>query len=197
MGGLNQSPHILERVACHDEKVKLGRFIPAVVTVALIFVFAIVIRAYAAQLFEVPSGSMSPTLQAGDRIVVNKIVGPIHLGDIVVFRRVAADGDHQYADLVKRVIGLPGQTISSVGDTVLINGKVIKEPWLPKLGGLCAESTFDIRAQRIPAGRYFVMGDCRGDSSDSRSWGTVPAHNIIGKVVAIIWRHDHPWMHWF
>jgi signal peptidase I len=177
--------------------VKLRRFIFAAITVALVLVFAIAIRAYAAQLFVVPSGSMSPTLQVGDRIIVSKIVGPIHLGDIVVFRRVASDDDHQYADLVKRVIGLPGQTISSAGDTVLINGKAIKQSWLPRLEGLCTDRALGIRVQRIPAGRYFVMGDCRGDSSDSRSWGTVPAGNIIGKVVAIIWRHDHPWMHWF
>ncbi len=164
---------------------------------ALTLVFAIAIRAYAAQVFVVPSGSMSPTLQAGDRILVNKIVGPIHLGDIVVFHRVAADTDHQFADLVKRVIGLPGQTISSVGDTVLINGRPIKQSWLPKLEGLCAERALDITPQRVRAGQYFVMGDCRGDSSDSRSWGTVPAGNVIGKVVVIIWRHGHPWMHWF
>ena len=51
--------------------------------------------------------------------------------------------------------------------------------------------------QVIPAGHYFMMGDCRGDSDDSRYWGTVPASNIVGKVDVIIWRHGHPWIHWF
>lgn len=171
--------------------------IPAAVAIAIALVCATAIRTYAAQAFVVPSGSMSPTLQVGDRIVVNKVVGPIHVGDIIVFRRVAADTNLEYADLVKRVVGLPGQTISSVGNTVLIDGNPMRQSWLPRLEGLCAESALDIRTQRIPAGQYFVMGDCRGDSSDSRMWGPVPKGNVVGKVVAVLWRHDHPWVHWF
>ena len=63
--------------------------------------------------------------------------------------------------------------------------------------GQCAETSEHIPPTKIAAGHYFVMGDCRGNSDDSRYWGTVPAGNIVGKVDVIIWRHGHPWIHWF
>jgi signal peptidase I len=132
------------------------------------------------QAFYVRSGSMMPTLQVGDRILVVKIGYTIHRGDIIVFRRTPADTGTTDADLVKRVVGLPGETISSRGSTVLINGRPLKEPWLPTLTGLCAESAENIPLTKIAPGQYFVMGDCRGDSADSRVWGTVPASYIVG-----------------
>ena len=155
------------------------------------------VRAYAAEAFVVPSGSMLPTLQIGDRLIVDKLSSTIHRGDIIVFRRAPGDTDTAYADLVKRVIGLPGETISSTGNTILINGKPLPEPWLPKLTGICYQAAADVPTTHIPPGQYFVMGDCRGDSSDSRAWGTVPASNIVGKVTVVVWRHNHPWLHWF
>lgn len=167
------------------------------VVIAVALVVAVMTRTYAAQTFFIPSGSMSPTLQVGDRIVVNKLRSTIHRGDIVVFRRVATDPQKQYGDLVKRVIGLPGQLISSRGETILVDGRPIAQPWLPRLTGLCSETAADIPRERIPAGHYFVMGDCRGNSYDSRAWGTVPVSHVIGKVVAIVWRNGHPWLHWF
>jgi signal peptidase I len=165
--------------------------------VAVVGILSFSIRAYAVQDYTVPSGSMFPTLQVGDRIAVNKLPSTIHRGDIVVFNRAPGDHDPQYPVLVKRVIGLPGETISSVGDTILIDGKPIAQPWLPTLASACYQASANIRPTAIPAGQYFVMGDCRGDSDDSRYWGTVPAGNIVGKVSAVIWRHNHPWMHWF
>jgi signal peptidase I len=145
---------------------------------------------------------MLPTLQIGDRIVVDKLPGlahDIHEGDIIVFHRAPGDLDTQYPVLVKRVIGLPGETISSSGDTVYINGRAIAEPWLAAMNATptCAESSFDIPTTHIPSGQYYVLGDCRGDSSDSRVWGTVPIGNVIGRVTLVIWRHNHPWFHWF
>ena len=159
--------------------------------------FALVARAYAAQSYYIPSPSMTPTLAVGDRIFVNKISRTINRGDMVVFTRVPADPETTYADLVKRVIGLPGETISSRGATVLIDGRPLREPWLPRLVGRCAEAAAAVATTLIPEGHYFVMGDCRGDSFDSRAWGTVPAANIIGKVEAIVWRNGHPWFRWF
>ena len=153
-------------------------------------------RAYALQAFYIPSPSMTPTLLPGDHITVNKLDSAIHRGDIVVFKRVPADRGGP-PTLVKRVIGLPGETISSQGNEVLINGKPLDEPWLPPLVGQCAETSEHIRTTTITPDHYFVMGDCRGDSDDSRYWGTVPASNIIGKVNAIFWRDGHPWIHWF
>jgi signal peptidase I len=145
---------------------------------------------------------MLPTLQIGDRLVVDKLpwlAHSIHRGDIIVFHRAPGDTDPQYPILVKRVIGLPGETISSKGDTIYIDGKRIAEPWLAALNTTltCPQPNFDITTTHIKQGQYFVMGDCRGNSSDSRFWGTVPTKNIIGRVFLVIWRHNHPWFHWF
>ena len=158
------------------------------------------IRSYAFQVFQVPTGSMLPTLQLNDRIVVDKLPGlahSIHRADIIVFHKVRADTDSSTPILVKRVIGLPGETISSKGDTVYINGHAIAEPWLPALKGACFEPALNIATTHIPANHYFVMGDCRGDSFDSRYWGTVPIANVIGRVFVVVWQHNHPWFHWF
>ena len=155
------------------------------------------LRAFVVQSFFVPSGSMLPTLQIGDRIMVTKVAYTIHRGDIIVFRRTPADTSTTDADLVKRVIGLPGETISSRGAIVLINGKPLAEPWLPRLIGNCAETAENIPTTRIAPRHYFMMGDCRGDSDDSRAWGTVPASYVVGKVLVIVWRSGHPYLHWF
>lgn len=168
-----------------------------VLLIALLASFAI--RSYVFQVFRVPTGSMLPTLQINDRIVVNKLPGlahSIHRADIIVFHKVRADTENSTPILVKRVIGLPGETISSKGDTVYIDGHTVAEPWLPAMKGVCWESAFNIPKSHIPANHYFVMGDCRGDSYDSRYWGTVPVKNIIGRVFVVIWRHNHPWFHW-
>jgi signal peptidase I len=155
------------------------------------------LRSFVVQAFYVPSGSMLPTLQIGDRIVVVKFGYSIHRGDIVVFKRPPADVGTTDSDLVKRVIGLPGETISSRGSTVLINGHPLAEPWLPPLKGACAENAENIPTTKIPPGHYFVMGDCRGDSADSRTWGTLAGPLIVGKVFVIVWRFGHPYLHFF
>ncbi len=173
------------------------------VVVVFAALLAVGLRAFVLQTFYVPSGSMLPTLQIGDRIMVIKVGYTIRRGDIIVFRRTPADTSTTDADLVKRVVGLPGETISSRGDTVLIDGKPIKEPWLPPLTthmtsqGLvnCGQGAFGIPPTRIPARHYFVMGDCRGDSDDSRAWGTVPSSYIVGRVVLIVWRFGKPYFH--
>ena len=163
------------------------------VMVAIIGIMTTSVRAYAVQAFVVPSGSMFPTLQVGDRIVADKLSSTIHRGDI----RAPGDHDPQYSVLVKRVIGLPGEVISQEGNTIYIDGKPIAQPWLPRPTGICAQPAIPVPTTKIPNGAYFVMGDCRGDSDDSRYWGTVPASDIIGKVSAVIWHHNHPWIHWF
>jgi signal peptidase I len=168
-----------------------------IVTIAVALLISIGTRAYAVQSYFVPTPSMTPTLQPGDRILVDKLNSTIRRGDIVVFHNPPADRGGP-PTLVKRVIGLPGETISSLGATILINGKPLAEPWLPRLEGLCKEVSEHINPPvTIAPDHYFVMGDCRGDSDDSRYWGTVPGSNIVGKVDVIIWRHGHPWIHWF
>lgn len=159
---------------------------------------AVLLRAFVVQTFFVPSGSMIPTLQPGDRILVQKIGYSINEGAIVVFRtppqyRASDCSGTPENDLVKRVIGLPGETIMSVGNTVYINGKPLPEPYLPKGQSLGAP----INEEKIPPGHYFVMGDNRPISCDSRVWGLVPRRDIIGRVFLVIWRHNHPAFHTF
>ena len=155
---------------------------PNLIAVVVSVAIAILIRLFVFQSFYIPSGSMIPTLQIGDRIVVSKISFPIEgvqRGDIVVFRRPAADKvDPSIEDLVKRVIGLPGETIWSSKGHVYINGKMLSEPYLPP-----GDLTYHIKRQTIPKGDYFLMGDNRGDSYDSRFFGPVPGSLFIGKVV--------------
>jgi signal peptidase I len=167
----------------------------AVVLVALVLAFGV--RTYVAQMFYIPSGSMLPTLQVGDRIVVDKLsyhLHDIHRGDVVVFRRPPLERA-DYSDLVKRVIGLPGDTIASVGGRVYIDGKPLAEPWLPRPEPVTTPSpvpeAFSLNhPYTVPAGEYFVMGDNRTDSEDSRYFGPIPASLVVGKMAFVVWPLD-------
>ena len=169
----------------------------AVIGVAVIVAFGL--RLFAFQAFFVPSGSMIPTLQIGDRIIVNKLLfnyHDLHTGDIIVFHRpsgASVCADPTDGDLVKRVIATPGETISSSGQTVFINGKPLAEPFLPKGAAFGPQ----IVTQKLQPNYYFVMGDNRNVSCDSRYWGPVYGPSIIGKVILLVWRHNHPDLHWF
>ncbi len=180
-----------------DQRPTWKRVALLLVTVVAVGILTTSVRAFAVQAFVVPSGSMQPTLQPGDRIVVDKLAGTVHRGDIVVFHRAPGDTDRAYPVLVKRVVGLPGETISEQGGVITIDGQPLAQPWLPAAIGGCADPSLPVRTTVIPARSYYVMGDCRGNSEDSRYWGTVPAGNIIGKVSAVVWRQGHPWLHWF
>jgi signal peptidase I len=151
---------------------------------------AVTVRAFVVQTFFIPSASMEPTLMIDDRILVDKLsyhFHSVHVGDIIVFKKppdeVAAAN---IQDLVKRVIGLPGQTISSAPNgTVLINGNPLPEPWLT--ASARADPGPPITRQTIPPGDYFMMGDNRGDSEDSRVFGPISGSLIVGRVVVRIW----------
>jgi len=176
---------------------KLCNILGWLVVILVALLVATGTRAYAIQTCYVPTASMSPTLMPGDRIIVDKLAGSIHRGDIVVFRNVPADQGGP-PTLVKRVVGLPGDVVSGSGNQVFIDGKPLAQPWLPPLTGNCRTTqSMPITTTKITADHYFVMGDCRAISDDSRYWGTVPASNIIGKVEIIAWRNGHPWFHWF
>ncbi len=165
------------------------------VLVALALAFGV--RTYVAQMFYIPSGSMLPTLQVGDRIVVDKLsyhLHGIHRGDVVVFRRPPLE-HADYSDLVKRVIGLPGDTVSSVDGRIYIDGRVLAEPWLPSPEPLSSPSPVAqgfslIRPYTVPAGEYFVMGDNRTNSEDSRYFGPIPANLIVGRMAFVAWPLD-------
>jgi len=157
-----------------------------VVIIAIALLAAFLVRTYVVETFYVPSTSMWPTLKAGDRIVVNKLYGPVTTGDIIVFKRPPAEdcGGPPVPDLVKRVIGLPGQTVSARDGKVYITGKLLPEPWLPK--GPQTYTTMS-GSYKVPKGDYFVMGDNRVNSCDSRMWGPVKSSYIVGKMFLILW----------
>jgi len=169
------------------------------VVVVVAVLLAAGLRSFVVQAFFVPSGSMEPTLQVGDRILVDKVAfSPTSLrdGDVVVFARPPGDvagvcDDPTAADLVKRVVALPGQTIRSVGNAIYVDGRRQAEPYLPP-GTVLGKP---VPSQRVPPGRFYVMGDNRSLSCDSRYWGTIRGSTIVGRVVAIVWRHGRPYLH--
>jgi len=169
------------------------------VMVVVVVVVALLLRTFVVQTFSIPSVSMTPTLQVGDRIVVNKlsyVFHGVHRGDIVVFVRPSREhcAGPPVGDLVKRVIGLPGETISLSGNgQVLINGTRLNESWLPvsRRGTTYPGPSGTLYSldhpYKIPSHAYFVMGDFRDDSCDSRFWGPIPKSLIVGKVDVRVW----------
>jgi signal peptidase I len=147
-------------------------------------VIALLIKTFLFQAFYIPSESMVPTLETNDRVLVNKLSYKLHdvnRGDIVVFETPESEtGGAQ--DLVKRVIGLPGETVSCRNGGILIDGRPLDEPYL--------EDTVDTSCDqeyRIPADTVFVMGDNRTQSKDSRSFGPIDQDSIVGRVFIRIW----------
>jgi signal peptidase I len=159
------------------------------VIVALAVGVALLVRNYVVQSFSIPSPSMTPTLATGDRLLVEKLsfqVREVRRNEIVVFRVPESvkkrAGTNSEDDFVKRVVGLPGDIIQIANSQVTINGKVIEEKFLPK-----GTQTSDLPRFVVPIDEYFVMGDNRTNSFDSRYWGTVPRKNLIGRVVFRFW----------
>lgn len=187
-----------------------------------VLLIVLVLRSFLFEPFQIPTGSMIPTLDVGDFVVVNKFdygirlpvlrtkifnVGEPKRGDVMVF--IAPPDPHEY--YIKRVIGLPGDTVRYANKTLYINGVKQKQTFIadippnrPRyrlyredLDGvkhliqLTSSPPHSPEEWVIPKGRYFVMGDNRDESSDSRYWGTVPEKDIVGKAVAI-WMHKAP-----
>jgi signal peptidase I len=170
---------------------------------AVVLVMAVLLalgaRAFAFQTYWIPSTSMLPTLQVGDRILVQKAFfnwHDLHRGDIVVFSKPPRDhcGGAADSDLVKRVIALPGQTIYSAGNTVFVNGRPLAEPYLPRIDplGPAIPDASRLHPFRVPAGDVYLLGDNRQISCDSRFWGPVKGSSIVGRVVLLLWRDGHP-----
>lgn len=128
----------------------------------------------AVHLYAIPSASMAPTLEAGDQIVVMPYFrGAPERGDVVVFESLSIPDDL----MVKRVIAVPGDLVDSRLGRVRVSGYTLPEAYV-----LRQASTGAVATQIIPADSYFVMGDNRDDSSDSRSWGVVPRSHIVGRA---------------
>src|SRR5215212_5445443 len=152
------------------------------VSFALVFGF---VRPFVMEAFWIPSGSMIPTLQIGDRVLVNKFIYRFtepEQGDIIVFQSV----DNPDEDLVKRVVGIPGDTIAEKNGTLYVNGKPQKEPYTNK--NLPDSSSF--AKTTIPEDHVFVMGDNRANSADSRYFGPLPEKNIEGEAFLRFWPPD-------
>jgi signal peptidase I len=168
------------------------------IVVLVAILVAVLLRTFVVATYSIPSGSMEPTLQVGDRIVVDKLSYDLHGVDranIVVFSTPPHEdcAGPPVSDLVKRVIGLPGETIALSAGRVYIDGKLLPEPWLPATAqadtypGPTAAPYSLHRPFRIPNGYVYVMGDNRTASCDSRYWGPVAESTIVGKVDLRIW----------
>lgn len=190
-----------------------GRSLRWLVPPAVVLIVVVLVRAFLYTPFSIPSGSMEPTLQVGDRILVDRTVEPEDLrrGDLIVFDAAAAFGVKEpdagpgerlldvlgslvgrgpETDYVKRIIGLPGdRVVCCDDDRLVVNGEPLEEPYLFP-GDRASDIDFDIV---VPDGRYWVMGDHRSASSDSRAHlgapggGTVPSDDIIGQVRVRYW----------
>lgn len=216
------------------EKSTRSSLIELVVIVGVALGLALTIQAYLVKPYRIPSGSMEPTLQIGERILVNRLsthFGTPKRGDILVFDppagdgepecgvkngqqyapgKVYRDGEEDYSDVkmpcpvpakgkfdeayVKRVVGLPGESIAVKRGRVLIDGRQIAEPYLPGDDDCRDDTEIDTDCNfptpvTIPAGHYFMMGDNRDDggSYDSRFWGPVAESSVIGDVFFTYW----------
>ena len=150
-------------------------------TITLTILMFLIIR-FAVQNFRVDGMSMEPTLHNGEYILVNKAAYIFHApqrGDVIVFEY---PGDLQ-VDYIKRIISIPGDTISVVGTKVTVDGVTLNEPYINPDD--IANPFPPITNRVVGANEYFVMGDNRGNSSDSRQWGFVPQQNIIGEATFV------------
>jgi len=180
-------------------------------SIVIAVILALFIRTFVVQAFKIPTGSMENNLLIGDHLLVNKFVfgpsagaierallpeRPIRRGDIIVFKYP----EDRERDFIKRVIGLPGETLEVRNKKVYINGKPIDEPYVHFLDppqGATAFSEVTSHDQRerygpipIPEGQYFMMGDNRDNSQDSRYWGLLPREDVKGRAVMIYWSYE-------
>jgi signal peptidase I len=148
-------------------------------------VVALVIRAFFLAAFYIPSESMVPTLEKGDRVLVNKLsykLHDVHRGDVVVFERPPNEPDNGIKDLIKRVVALPGESIEVRDCKVLIDGSALEEPYVKQWNRTC---TF--APKTVGDNEVFVMGDNRDDSQDSRFFGPISQDLIVGRAFVVVW----------
>ena len=158
--------------------------LPIILLISFALVFGFV-RPFVVEAFYIPSQSMVPTLKVQDRVLVNKFIyrfSEPERGDIVVFRSVEGGGE----DLIKRVVGVPGDEIAVRGGKLFVNGEPQREPYVNKK--FPDRSTF--APTKVPEGHYFMMGDNRANSRDSRFFGPVPKKNIEGEAFLRFWPLD-------
>lgn len=149
---------------------------PIILAVGLAFA----VRAALLGIYAIPSPSMQPTLQVGDRILVTRYFSgqPARRGDIVVFRSPFGSD----VVMVKRVVGIPGDLIETRAGRVIVSGHALPEPYLP-----AGTTTGGVAPQVVPADCYFVLGDNRVNSLDSREWGVLPRRLLVGRARMVLW----------
>jgi signal peptidase I len=199
------------RTADQEERRSFLRELPILFIVAL--AVAIVLKTFVVQAFFIPSGSMEPTLEPGDRVLVQKVVYGPDRGDVIVFsdpqgrpgpdRGIVGGFVHwlsstlgierpEHEDFIKRVIGLPGETVELRDGRLFVEGVPIPQPYLKG-----AVDTRDYGPVRVPEGALFVLGDNRLNSNDSRfGLGFVPVDKVVGRAFAIVWPPSRVgWIH--
>jgi signal peptidase I len=186
-----------------------GQLVELVLVVAVAIGLALGIQAFLIKPYRIPSPSMVPTLEVGQRVLVNRLgnnFGDPKVGDILVFhppagaenenecgQRHQPNGaacdlptkDEAKVNYIKRVVGVPGDKIAIIDGRVIRNGKPTKEPFIRKCGD--GSGCQFPKTITIPAGHYFMMGDNRGESDDSRFWGPIERDWVIGGAVATYW----------
>ena len=175
-----------------DKKVYAGRPSESVYetlrTIVLVLITALLIRSFIAQPFVVEGKSMEPTLHNAEYLIVDKIEYRLHppqRGDVIVFKAPESP-DQNY---IKRVIGLPGETVTIKDNSVFVNGTLIDEQYIANAKTTPATTTENpsfFLEQKLTATEFFVMGDNRDHSSDSRRWGPLPTKNIIGRAQVVL-----------
>jgi len=158
---------------------------------------ATVLRTFVVQQFYIAGPSMETTLWGDDRVLVNKLayrIGEPSRGDVIVFDRITTNGGEvRHDDLIKRVIGLPGETIELRSCDVYVNGALIDEPWLPTdmkdvaLDPAQRCGTADVEPTKVGDDQVYLIGDNRPMSFDSRAFGPVDVSLIVGKAMIVIW----------
>jgi signal peptidase I len=174
--------------------------LPFLIVGALIV--AVLVKSFLIQVFWIPSESMLDTLQIGDRVIVNKLsyrIGDPNRGDVVVFEPETFESESLVtkvsrnllesvglrtpeSDLIKRIIALPGETLEIRGNQVYIDDRPLAEPYLPPNIRMNDYGPFT-----VPADTYFVMGDNRGSSNDSRRFGPIDRSRIVGRAFSVVW----------
>ncbi len=193
------------------EKSPAGSVVEFFVIIAVALGLALGIQAVLVKPFRIPSGSMIPTLQIKQRVLVDRVSGHFSKpdrGDVLVFNppvgadtsecalRAQPDDGHPCSkptrkrsdqNFIKRVVALPGERVKVVDNGVYVNGKRQKEPYLEK-GSPCNQPLCNLEQEiTVPPGHFFMMGDNRGESDDSRAWGPVPEKWIIGQAFFTYW----------
>jgi signal peptidase I len=167
-----------------------------VIVLVVALLVALGIRTFVLQQFYISGPSMETTLFQPNRVLVNKLsyrFGDIDRGDVVVFDRVTSNGRSvQHDDLIKRVVGLPGETVAIRSCNVFIDDKLLEESYLPKrdleqtdLVARCRQP--EMAPVEVPKGQVFVLGDNRPQSMDSRVFGPVDKKSIVGRAFVVIW----------